>query len=339
MITRGHYIGQIIDELTAVSNQVKARAGLQLTDLNRYLEDFFKEVLNITYGYALKNLNQERSNYPGLDLGDEKEGVAFQVTSTKSLDKIHKTLEKAAKDVGTYPTVYVLILVDKQGSYALKDEFTKPFGFEEEKHILDIQDVLAKALALPIERLQSLHELVSAEVARVKIELEIPDRNGKYQTNIDSYIEEIPRERFEGVHSYFLFHREFFDTDELTEADVEEGFRNLVSTLQKLPRITRQFYAFLLERSRWDSDRRVINHDYLKRICRVPDMDGELRLLTEQNLVIFYEAQAFDESPAWHMHMYGGKLKSMALEVIDFVEKKGLKFDKFIVSLDFSDFK
>lgn len=34
MITRGHYIGQIIDELTAVSHQVESRAGLQLYDLN-----------------------------------------------------------------------------------------------------------------------------------------------------------------------------------------------------------------------------------------------------------------------------------------------------------------
>lgn len=28
MITRGYFIGQIIDELTAVSQQVKSRAGL-----------------------------------------------------------------------------------------------------------------------------------------------------------------------------------------------------------------------------------------------------------------------------------------------------------------------
>ena len=44
MITRGYFIGQIIDELTAVSQQVKSRAGLQLFDLNRYLEDFFKDI-------------------------------------------------------------------------------------------------------------------------------------------------------------------------------------------------------------------------------------------------------------------------------------------------------
>lgn len=48
MITRGYFIGQVIDELTAVSQQVKSRAGLQLFDLNRYLEDFFKDTRKAT---------------------------------------------------------------------------------------------------------------------------------------------------------------------------------------------------------------------------------------------------------------------------------------------------
>ncbi|WP_410482721.1 SMEK domain-containing protein [Undibacterium sp. Jales W-56] len=32
----------------------------------RYLENFFKDILNIVYGYKLINLNEERSNNPGL---------------------------------------------------------------------------------------------------------------------------------------------------------------------------------------------------------------------------------------------------------------------------------
>lgn len=48
MMTRGYFIGQVIDELTAVSQQVKSRAGLQLFDLNRYLEDFFKDTWKAT---------------------------------------------------------------------------------------------------------------------------------------------------------------------------------------------------------------------------------------------------------------------------------------------------
>ena len=165
MITRGYFIGQIIDELTAVSQQVKSRAGLQLFDLNRYLEDFFKDILNIVYGYKLINLNEERSNNPGLDLGDEVAKVAFQVTSTKSSSKVNETLKKAAKQVGKFPKIFVLVLQDKQSSYTLDPALAKPFSFVAEEHVLDIGDVLMKVLSLPIEQLQSLHDLVSKEVA------------------------------------------------------------------------------------------------------------------------------------------------------------------------------
>ena len=46
MITRGHLIGEIVDGLTSISQQVSTRCQLGLTDLNRYLEDFFKDYLN-----------------------------------------------------------------------------------------------------------------------------------------------------------------------------------------------------------------------------------------------------------------------------------------------------
>ncbi|MDB0507339.1 SMEK domain-containing protein [Ralstonia solanacearum] len=41
-------------------------------------------ILNIVYGYKLINLNEERSNNPGLDLGDEVAKVAFRVSLKKS---------------------------------------------------------------------------------------------------------------------------------------------------------------------------------------------------------------------------------------------------------------
>ena len=44
-----------------------------------HVEDFAKEVLNRVLGLHLTNLNAERSNNPGLDLGDPAGKWAFQV--------------------------------------------------------------------------------------------------------------------------------------------------------------------------------------------------------------------------------------------------------------------
>jgi hypothetical protein len=345
MITRGYFIGQIIDELTAVSRQVESRAGLQLYDLNRYLEDFFKDIFNIVYGYKLINLNEERSNNPGLDLGDESAKVAFQITSTKTSEKINKTLEKAAGQIGKFPTIFVLILVEKQGSYTgLDTTLASPFGFKADEHILDIGDVLKRVLSLPIDRLQQLHDLVTKEVARVKIELEVPDKNGKYQTNIDSYIEQIPREQFEGISGYFNFlkaeAKKQSGTYDVSEADVEKDFKKLIKSLKKLPRISRQFYAFLLQRGEWQDTDCFINADYLDRVCKFPDMQGELRLLKTANLCWFQEPDEHGESGTWRISMvHKSKSYEFTWEFMDFVKQKKLNLEKIVVSLDFSDFK
>lgn len=344
MITRGYFIGQIIDELTAVSQQVKSRAGLQLFDLNRYLEDFFKDILNIVYGYKLINLNEERLNNPGLDLGDEVAKVAFQVTSTKRSGKVNETLRKAAKQVGKFPTIFVLVLQDKQGSYTLDAALAKPFGFVADEHVLDIGDVLKKVLSLPIEQLQSLHDLVSKEVARVKIELEVPDKNGKFQTNIDAFIEHIPRERFEGIGTYYKHlvaeAKKEKSTYDVSEEDVEKDFKKFIKNLKGIPRISRQFYAFILGRGEWHDTSKFINADYLTRVCSFPDMDGELRLLMGSDLCWFQEPDEHGESAIWRIAtVLKAKSYKFTWEFMDFLKQKKIGLEKVIVSLDFSDFK
>lgn len=344
MITRGYFIGQIIDELTAVSQQVKSRAKLQLTDLNRYLEDFFKTILNITLDYKLINLNEDRSNNPGLDLGDEAAQVAFQITSSKSSEKVNETLRKAKAQKDKFPTVYVLTLQGKQSSYALKEERTKVFNFKAEEHIWDVDDLLKRILGLPLDKLQELHVYITREVARVKIELEVPDQNGQYQTNIDRYIEALPKESFEGVSSYHKFHAKKSEPYGQTEDETEADFSKFIKVLKKLPRITRQFYAFLLERGEWDDrgrgTNRYINEDHLKRICKLPDMDGELRLLGEQGLCWWCEPDDHGESATWRINAHkGAESEYFIYEFLEYVRKKDLNLAKAIVSLDFSDFK
>ena len=96
--SRGFFIGQLVDDLAAISYQVENRARLGYTDLNRMLEDFFKDVLNAVFDIHLINLNANRSNEPGLDLGDVTAKTAFQITSDASSAKVNDTLAKITDD-------------------------------------------------------------------------------------------------------------------------------------------------------------------------------------------------------------------------------------------------
>lgn len=338
MITRGYYIGQIIDELSSITEKVRNRAKLGLTDIHVHLEDFYKGVLNITLDLKLNNLNKERKNSPGLDLGDEVEGLAFQVTGTKSSEKINKTLKNASSQAANFPRIKIFTLQNKQASYSIKEKLAQPFGFSEED-IWDVNDVLNKVMYLEIDKLQSLSELISKELARVKIELEIPDKNGVYQTNIDKYVEKIPKASFSGISAYFTFHTSKSEPFDPSIEDVEHDFKLLIKTLKKLPRITRQFYAMIYSRSNWKDTEKYINEDYLKRIYSFPDMEGELKLLDEAGLCSWCEPDDYGQSATFQIR-FPLKAKSdyFSFEFNEFVEVNNLNLQNTLVTLDFSAF-
>ncbi|MCL6350666.1 SMEK domain-containing protein [Pectobacterium polaris] len=335
MITRGYFIGQIIDELTSITDKIKNRAKLGLTDIHIHLEDFYKDILNITLDLNLINLNQERMNSPGLDLGDEAKEIAFQITGDKSSAKVNETLRKAS----SYKKIRILTLQNKQSSYSIDAELSKPFEFTEDD-IWDVNDVLNKVMHLELDKLQKLSELISKEVARVTIELEIPDENGKYQTNIDKFIEKIPKERFNGISAYYHFHSTKSEPFDLTEEDVLNDIMLLIKTLKKLPRITRQFFSVIYSRGEWKDTEKYINQDYLERICTFPDMEGELRLLDEAGLCLWQEPDDQVQSATFQIRLpRQAKSDYFSYEFSEFINVKEINLENVLVTLDFSGFE
>ena len=275
MITRGYFVGEIIDNLIGISHQADNRCKLGLTDMNKYLEDFIKEVLNIVLSINLVNLNQDRSNEPGLDLGDEFAKLAFQVTSQKSSAKVNETLMKlTAEQLKTYEKIKVFVIGTKQKAYTLEPTLCASCKFTEED-IWDISDLCRKTIDLSLEVLQTLHNYVKSGVVRVKIELEIPDIEGHYPTGMTDYIEKIPKPNLGDCKKYHEYHEKKHKNFDSNLEEVQADFKKLSIKLARLPRITREFYAFLLERRDPEARSAVMggreaylfNYDRLKRIC------------------------------------------------------------------------
>ncbi|MEB3214991.1 MAG: SMEK domain-containing protein [Nostocales cyanobacterium 94392] len=104
---------------------IKAATAMQQTDINKVSENVVRSMFAEVYGYKnLKNLNYtEGSNFPGIDLADETARVAFQITSTHTLDKIKHTLTKFIeyKLYEKYDRLIIYILTEKQNSYSDKE--------------------------------------------------------------------------------------------------------------------------------------------------------------------------------------------------------------------------
>ena len=80
----------IEERLTVYANWVNQGGGIR----SEGAEYLYCDLLNEAFDYELKNMNRIRDNFPAIDLGDEGEGLAVQVTSTGDAGKVKKTLER-----------------------------------------------------------------------------------------------------------------------------------------------------------------------------------------------------------------------------------------------------
>ena len=312
MSSRGFFIGQIIDDLDAIASQVKARCKLGQNDLNRVLEDFFKELLNLTYGINLRNLNAERSNEPGIDLGDTTVGarVAYQVTSQASAKKVNDTLKKiTAAQAGLYDTFYVLIIGERQGSYAIDSTLSRKHGFSA-ANIIGLTELCREIMALELSNLQAVHRKLADEQRRIRIELEPELPDGTFTTSVLQFIESKPSVKRSDA-SLFFGHS---DVSGLftNRAEAQSALDEFVDELARLPRLTREFYGWLIDeadqKTGLGSSGLEINADYVDAKCRnMPNFLSEIRLLTARNFIDYDKEEGTNTSGVFRIFFPGAR--------------------------------
>lgn len=331
LLTRGHYIGQIVDELTSLNQSVHSHGKQHLFDINTHCENFIRDLLNLIHGWNLQNLNRDKANQEGLDLGEKKEKIGIQVTSNAGAPKIHKTL--ANTNSGDYPTVYVVVVGTKQGSFNLDSTITKPFNFTEQ-NVWDLDDLVKQIVDKKIHQLKEIFEFLQLNCQRVRIEFEQPNDEGRYKTDMDDYIEPIAKPVLKGVNSYISFHKNLVKEWNLTGDEVESFLKKLIDKLTTIPRITRQLYSTMLERSELEEYNLAIHDGFLRRICDWPDINGEIELLIRARLIT--DQQQENGAPLWLLLAKDPPRDYiMLLDLRNFaLENCGLK--RMFVELDFS---
>ena len=67
--------------------------------INVHAENVLLKVLNAAFGLDLYNVNYEenKKNYPAIDLRDDVKKVIFQITSTGTVEKVVHTLNQCSK--------------------------------------------------------------------------------------------------------------------------------------------------------------------------------------------------------------------------------------------------
>lgn len=326
MITRGYIIGKIIDDLTLLNMRIDARNKQGLLDLTKFTEDFIKDVLNIVYSLHLVNLNSERLNNPGLDLGDTQQQIAYQITATKSSQKVNETLRTITKpQLEQYTKFKVFIIGEKQTSYTLDDELVNKTGFKRDTDIEDINSLLRAIVVLDSESLDSLYILFNREFRQVTIELEEPDREGNYETSLYNQLERIPNKHPQNARKLNEFYGEPIILDDLLE---------LYRSLASVPRITREFLAIIADRGKRDiNGYRILPHA-LRHILHLSENElwGEISILESANLIDWDEEFGELDNRYNYMILKGNELNRL----VDWAKANNYNIRTLFTILDFT---
>jgi hypothetical protein len=166
MVKSGKHFEEIIENLNCFRSEIKSLSDLGLFNQNKHSENFLRDILNFTYGYELENLNKKSHNFPGLDLGDESEGVSYQITATKTSAKVDNTLKKCLdhKHYEKFKEINVFILTSKQDSYTLHTETNPHFDFDPKSNILDWDDLYKAIEQLSGEVIEQLRNYIVNEL-------------------------------------------------------------------------------------------------------------------------------------------------------------------------------
>ncbi|WP_242260563.1 MULTISPECIES: SMEK domain-containing protein [unclassified Bacillus cereus group] len=341
MLTRGKYIAEIVDSLAQLTFVLDTRGQLGIYDLNKFCEDFAKGLLNLAYSYNLKNLNEERSNEPGLDLGDEINKIGIQVTTVKKTKKVTDTLKKITdSQKQKFDEFKILILGKKQQRYEIKDDFLKSlnFDFQPKRDILDISDIEKQILSLPLQELEQVYEFVRRETLRIYSEWNMETAPSGEKVSFLKNVEKIPDITYTNCNKIIQYLNEEIDSE--FSLDINNACKRLFETLKKLPRVTREtFYIFVL-RSEPDSvntDNLYIRDELLKRVINVPlnRYYEEISLLEDSKLIYIDE----DEQKQYKRLLELGTVSGSdhcTVYIKEVAEKYNLSLEEILVDLNFS---
>jgi hypothetical protein len=183
-------LNKIVYYASTFVQQLKSHGSMGYTDMNIHAENAFIPILNIVFDVELINKNSSKKNFPAIDLADDNNRIAFQVTATPTEDRVIDTLKKFIDNglYNQYYTLYIFILGEKQNRYnrvQIKKLLQGKINFDVNTHIIDSRDLLNRIDYKPIEKLRILETLYQqlAELPVAKSTMVIPRQidNSEYR--------------------------------------------------------------------------------------------------------------------------------------------------------------
>ena len=131
-----------------------ANAYMEQGRLSESEESLVEGLLNIILDSDLKNMNLERENFPAIDLGDRRKGLAVQVTSTGTRDKVRHTLKEFFDNGlnGQFSRL-IVVVVGRAERFSTAPQVPDGFDFVPRRDVWDLAGLLREIRGLPERKL------------------------------------------------------------------------------------------------------------------------------------------------------------------------------------------
>lgn len=142
-IVRTEFIQNIAEILGWFKNQIELENEVCLFNNNIGSENFMCGLMNLVYGFQLINLNQGEKNFAGIDLGDEKNRIAVQITSDRRKIKVQNTIDSFIKN--EYEKKYkrlIIIILGNKTRFNKEFDTQNKFPFDKKKDVIDINQII-----------------------------------------------------------------------------------------------------------------------------------------------------------------------------------------------------
>lgn len=166
-------IKKIADNISFSSCVTLLENTIGLFDDDRSAQLFYSGIFKIVFGY--KNLEEldtlnKTTNYPAIDIGDEKEGIAFQITVQKDSQKIKDTIELFLKKelYKKYSRLVIYVIGKKQEKYSFKFDTKEKFNFNPSQDIWDDKFLIQEINKLGLNELQTLDDYLHQTLDEIK---------------------------------------------------------------------------------------------------------------------------------------------------------------------------
>lgn len=156
-------INIIHEKLDILSTEIKSRGEFNMLDINVLAETFFAELMNLIFGYQLKNINLFERNAKAIDLIDTENKIIVQVSSDNSKGKVQSSLSGIKEEYKKSKYHFIFISISKAVTNLKKQSFEIPKGikFDPKNDCYDNKTLITYMVSKVTEGIEGIERIKS----------------------------------------------------------------------------------------------------------------------------------------------------------------------------------